>query len=95
MDLCENIFTDSKEATFVILINLTSAPVRKERSSPTSKSRREASQQPTQENGVVCNSRKWWVGSEWLLVFSTVPITLGTPHINFDVTDGGLAIVIT
>ena len=34
---------DSKGATFVILINHTSAPIRKERLSPTSKARREAS----------------------------------------------------
>ena len=35
--------TDSKGATFMILINHASAPVRKERLSPTSKARREAS----------------------------------------------------
>ena len=38
-----NISTDSKGTTFVILINHASAPVRKERLSPTSKARREAS----------------------------------------------------
>ena len=38
-----NTSTDSKEMTFVILINHTSAPIRKERLSPTSKARREAS----------------------------------------------------
>ena len=35
--------TDSKVGTFVILINHASAPIRKERLSPTSKARREAS----------------------------------------------------
>ena len=39
-----NTSTDSKETTFVILINHTSAPIRKERLSPTSEARREASQ---------------------------------------------------
>ena len=39
-----NTSTDSKGTAFVILINHTSAPVRKERLSPTSKPRREASQ---------------------------------------------------
>ena len=38
-----NTSTDSKRTTFVILINNTSAPIRKERLSPTSKARREAS----------------------------------------------------
>ena len=38
-----NTSTDSKGTTFVILKNHTSAPVRKERLSPTSKARREAS----------------------------------------------------
>ena len=38
-----NTSTDSKGTTFVILINHTSAPIRKERLSPTSKARREAS----------------------------------------------------
>ena len=38
-----NTSTDSKGTTFVILINHASAPVRKERLSPTSKARREAS----------------------------------------------------
>ena len=39
----QNISTDSKGTTFVILMNRISAPVRKERLSPTSKARREAS----------------------------------------------------
>ena len=39
----QNISTDSKGATFVILKNHTSVPIRKERLSPTSKARREAS----------------------------------------------------
>ena len=43
--------TDSKGAAFVILINLTSAPVRKERLSPTSKARREASRNGFVEKG--------------------------------------------
>ena len=38
-----NTSTDSKETTFVILINHTSAPITKERLSPTYKARREAS----------------------------------------------------
>ena len=38
-----NTSTDSKGATFVILVNHASAPLRKERLSPTSKARREAS----------------------------------------------------
>ena len=38
-----NTSTDSKEATFVILINHASAPIRKERLSPMSKAKREAS----------------------------------------------------
>ena len=38
-----NTSTDSKETTFVILVDHTSAPIRKERLSPTSKARREAS----------------------------------------------------
>ena len=38
-----NTLTDSKETTFVILKNHTSVPIRKERLSPTSKARREAS----------------------------------------------------
>ena len=39
-----NTSTDSKETTFVILINHTSAPIRKKRLSPTNKARSEASQ---------------------------------------------------
>ena len=42
---------DSKRTTFVILINHTSAPVRKERLSPTSKARREASRNKFVEKG--------------------------------------------
>ena len=38
-----NTSTDSKATTFVILINHSSVPIRKERLSPTSKARREAS----------------------------------------------------
>ena len=40
----QNTSTDSKGTVFVILKNHTSAPIRKERLSPTSKARREASQ---------------------------------------------------
>ena len=40
----QNTSTDSKGTTFVILINHASTPIRKERLSPTSKARREASQ---------------------------------------------------
>ena len=39
----QNTSTDSKGTTFVILINHASSPIRKERLSPTSKARREAS----------------------------------------------------
>ena len=46
-----NILTDSKGTTFVILINHASAPVRKERLSPTSKARREASRNKFVEKG--------------------------------------------
>ena len=42
---------DSKGKTFVILINHASAPIRKERLSPTSKARREASQNKFVEKG--------------------------------------------
>ena len=42
---------DSKGATFVILINHASAPIRKERLSPTSKARREASRNEFMEKG--------------------------------------------
>ena len=48
-----NTSTNSKEATFVILINHTSAPIKKERLSPASKARREASR-----NEFVKKSRK-------------------------------------
>ena len=46
-----NTSTDSKGTTFAILINLTSAPVRKKRLSPTSKARKEASQNQFVEKG--------------------------------------------
>ena len=42
---------DSKGTAFVILINHTSAPIRKKRLSPTSKARREASQNKFVEKG--------------------------------------------
>ena len=42
---------DSKKATFVILKNYTSAPVRKERFSPTSKAKREVSRNQFVEKG--------------------------------------------
>ena len=46
-----NTSTDSKGATFVILINHTSANIRKKRLSPTSKARREASRNQFMKNG--------------------------------------------
>ena len=46
-----NTSTDSKGTAFVILKNHASAPVRKERLSPTSKARREASQNEFMEKG--------------------------------------------
>ena len=46
-----NTSTDSKEAAFVILKNHRSAPISKERLSPTSKARREASRNEFVENG--------------------------------------------
>ena len=46
-----NTSTDSKEMTFVILINHTSAPIRKERLSPTSKAKRETSRNQFVEKG--------------------------------------------
>ena len=46
-----NTSTDSKGATFVILINHRSAPIRKERLNPTSKARREASRNHFVEKG--------------------------------------------
>ena len=46
-----NTSTDSKEAAFVILIDHRSAPIRKERLSPTSKARREASRNQFVEKG--------------------------------------------
>ena len=48
-----NTSTDSKGAAFVILKNHRSAPVRKERLSPTSKARREASRNKLVEKGGV------------------------------------------
>ena len=47
----QNTSTDSKETTFVILIDHRSTPVRKERLSPTSKARREASRNQFVEKG--------------------------------------------
>ena len=46
-----NTSTDSKRMTFVILKDHTSAPIRKERLSPTSKARREASRNQFVEKG--------------------------------------------
>ena len=46
-----NTSTDSKGAAFVILMNHTSAPIRKKRLSPTSKARREASRNQFVEKG--------------------------------------------
>ena len=46
-----NTSTNSKRATFVILINHTSAPVRKERLSPASKTRTESSRNKFVEKG--------------------------------------------
>ena len=46
-----NTWTDSKGTAFVILIDHTSAPIRKERLSPTSKARREASRNKFVEKG--------------------------------------------
>ena len=46
-----NTSTDSKEAAFVILKNYASAPIRKERLSPTSKARRETSRNQFVEKG--------------------------------------------
>ena len=46
-----NTSTDSKETTFVILINHRSAPIRKKRLSPTSKARGEASRNQFVEKG--------------------------------------------
>ena len=47
----QNTSTDSKGTTFVILISHASAPIRKERLSPTSKARREASRNEFVEKG--------------------------------------------
>ena len=46
-----NTSTDSKEEVFMILINNAIAPIRKERLSPTSKARREASRNAFMEKG--------------------------------------------
>ena len=46
-----NTSTNSKGATFVILINYASAPIRKERLSPASKARRKASRNEFKERG--------------------------------------------
>ena len=46
-----NTSTDSKGTAFVIMINHASAPVKKERLSPTSKARREASRNEFVEKG--------------------------------------------
>ena len=48
-----NTSTDSKGTAFVILINHRSAPIRKERLSPTSKARREASRNKLVEKGAM------------------------------------------
>ena len=53
-----NTSTDSKGTTFVILINHGSAPIRKERLSPTSKARRETSRNEFMEKGGMPNSVK-------------------------------------
>ena len=47
----QNTSTGSKGTTFVILKNHTSAPIRKERLSPTSKARREATRNKFVEKG--------------------------------------------
>ena len=47
----DNTSTDSKGTTFVILINHASAPIRKEKLSPTSKARRDASRNEFVEKG--------------------------------------------
>ena len=46
-----NTSTDSKGTAFVILINHASAPIRKERLSPTSKAKREASRNEFMKKG--------------------------------------------
>ena len=53
-----NTTTDPKGTTFVILKNHTSAPIRKERLSPTSKARREAYQNEFMEKGGMPNRVK-------------------------------------
>ena len=52
-----NTSTDSKGAAFVILKNHRSAPIRKERLSPTSKARREASRNEFVEKGRMPESK--------------------------------------
>ena len=47
----QNTSTDSKGATFVILINHSSVPIIKKRLSPTSKTKREASRNEFVEKG--------------------------------------------
>ena len=54
-----NTSTDSKETTYLILINHASSPIRKERLSPTSKARREASQNEFVEKSGMPHSRKF------------------------------------
>ena len=49
----QNTSTNSKGTTFVIVINHTGAPIRKERLSPASKARREASQNEFVEKGEI------------------------------------------
>ena len=53
MGSLRNILTDSKGATFAILINHASAPIRKKRLSQTSKARREASRNEFVEKGEI------------------------------------------
>ena len=50
--------TDSKEATFVILINHASAPTRKERLGPTTKAKKEASRNKFVEKSGMPDSSK-------------------------------------
>ena len=54
----QNTLTDSKETTFVILKNHRSAPIAKEKLSPTSKARREASRNKFVEKGWVTDRVK-------------------------------------
>ena len=87
-----NTSTDSKGTAFVILINHASAPIRKERLSPTSKARREVSQIEFMEKGGMPDRvdqsinhgsavpNPVWVGWKWLLDFPRVPVTSETPQ---------------